>query len=98
MCTRQRCEPIVNRFRPKMGGDFTQLLRVGSVRPCGGTFQETGPDLEVNGDVLLRCNSFEKILVPGLKEIDPGAERVNILACFFGSEGSAPVIVSQRLH
>src|SRR5262245_56986380 len=98
MCTRQFCEAIINRLGPKLGGDFTQLLRVRSVGPSGGTIQEPGSDLKIGGDVLLSCNAFEKIRVPGLKGIGPRAEGVNILAGFFSPEASPPTVVSQRLH
>ena len=75
-----------------------QLLRIGAHCALARAFQELRADLQVDGHILIRSNSFQEVLVPGLEGIDPAGNGVDVLPEPFDGKFRSPVVVAERVH
>ena len=95
---RERGEAIVDIFNSKMPCCMLKLPCIGAHRALAGGFKHFGADLKIDGDILIRTYSCKEVLVPSPKGIDPGSDRVDILAELINRKLSPPMVVAERLH
>src|SRR5437879_3092200 len=75
----ENCEPIVNRFNLQSACRMQQFVCIGAHRALARRFQKLCADLQIDGNFLIRSNSFQEVLVPSLEGITPRTNSVDII-------------------
>ena len=75
-----------------------QRLCIRNIRPDRGRFHQLRADDQFHRHILPGLDALEQIAAPGFVMINPGFDRIMILAQCGVVKFSAPAVVAQRLH
>ncbi len=79
-------------------GAFGEFAGFGARGARGGAGDEIGADQDIDGRLLPRFDTFQEIATPRLEGIDPGLERIKMMALRGNAEARLPAVVAEFGH
>src|SRR5215471_99086 len=94
----KHCQSVVNVGDVEFLGKMLKLPCIRAACTLGRVLKQGCAYLQVDCNVLVGGDALTEVLVPCLKKIDPGADRVEMLPEFLDGECAVPMIVPQKLQ